>query len=455
MTGALVALLVQAGLPVVAYDVTCGPRCVQLSVEASLPAAIGARLSIDGGMGPFVRGAEYEEDGRWLRATVRGDEVLAAGCRQRPCRLRYRLELADAARQLKESARAIGQAGIVAGPPASFLLRPSRPEGGERFRLKVTAPANTRFATGLFEGGKAGVYEGALSDLAEGPYSAFGVFASASVQAAGRPIEIAIAPSLAARRGEIVAWVEAAARDVAAFYGRAPVPRALVIVLAGRRPAVSFGSTVGGGGASIVIYLPPAVPPLAKDAVLVHEMIHFGIPTVPRRHRWLEEGLATYLEPMVRAAGGRQSASEAWGILLDGLPRALPQSPAPGLDQSRTWASTYWGGALYALLADVAIRERTGNRKGLRDALRAIQARGGSIAVRWPLERVLAEGDAATGTAAMSELHARMSRRIEVDLPDVWKRLGVARRDGAVVFDDGAPLAKVRRGIAEGAKGRR
>jgi len=29
----------------------------------------------------------------------------------------------------------------------------------------------------------------------------------------------------------------------------------------------------------------------------------------------------------------------------------------------------------------------------------------------------------------------------------LWRQLGVARKDGQVVFDDGAELAKVRRGI--------
>jgi hypothetical protein len=35
-----------------------------------------------------------------------------------------------------------------------------------------------------------------------------------------------------------------------------------------------------------------------------------------------------------------------------------------------------------------------------------------------------------------------------VDLPDLWKQLGVARAtDGTVVFDDRAPLAAVRKAI--------
>jgi len=34
-----------------------------------------------------------------------------------------------------------------------------------------------------------------------------------------------------------------------------------------------------------------------------------------------------------------------------------------------------------------------------------------------------------------------------VDLPDLWKQLGVGRENGKVVFDDSAPLASIRRAI--------
>ena len=129
MTGAaLLSLLLQAGAAsVVSYDVACGPRCAELQVEASLPPILGARLHIDDGIGPFVRGAQYQEGGRWVDAVVRGDEVLSAGCRQQPCRVRYRLLLAEASRTLKERGSAIAQEGIVAAPPSAFLLRPLRP----------------------------------------------------------------------------------------------------------------------------------------------------------------------------------------------------------------------------------------------------------------------------------------------------------------------------------------
>ena len=227
-----------------------------------------------------------------------------------------------------------------------------------------------------------------------------------------------------------------------------------MVVLAGRK-GVSYGSTVGNGGASILVFVAPSsVAGLGKDAVLVHEMVHLGLPVVPRKYRWLEEGLATYVGPIARAANGRLPASEVWSGLLDGLPRAIPGATGIGLD-SRSWESTYWGGALFAFLADVGIRERTGNRKSLRDALRGIQAAGGSIAVRWPLERTLAAGDEATGTTVLRDLNDRLTRRIDVDLRDVWRRLGVSRENGAVAYDDRAPLARVRRGMVEGPTARR
>ena len=39
-----------------------------------------------------------------------------------------------------------------------------------------------------------------------------------------------------------------------------------------------------------------------------------------------------------------------------------------GLDNTHTWGRTYWGGAMFCLLADVEIRRRTHNRRGLQDA---------------------------------------------------------------------------------------
>jgi hypothetical protein len=46
------------------------------------------------------------------------------------------------------------------------------------------------------------------------------------------------------------------------------------------------------------------------------------------------------------------------------------------------------------------------------------------------------------------ELYEKMrSAAVMVDLPALWKQLGVERRDGGVVFDEHAPLAAIRKSI--------
>ena len=123
-----------------------------------------------------------------------------------------------------------------------------------------------------------------------------------------------------------------------------------------------------------------------------------------------------------------------------------PQAGDHGLDNTHTWGRTYWGGALFSLLADVRIRQQTHNKQGLQDALRGILAAGGNITEDWEIERALAAGDKATGTTVLTDLY-RQTRDLPspVDLAALWKQLGIQRApDGTIHFDPAAPLADVR-----------
>lgn len=123
---------------------------------------------------------------------------------------------------------------------------------------------------------------------------------------------------------------------------------------------------------------------LASDWVLVvDEMIHLGFPSLERRHRWMEEGLATYLEPILRARGGLVPADELWNNFARMMPNGTPQKGDRGLDGTPTWGRIYWGGALFCFVADLEIRKATTNKKSLDDALRGILAAGGHNGVRW------------------------------------------------------------------------
>jgi hypothetical protein len=70
---------------------------------------------------------------------------------------------------------------------------------------------------------------------------------------------------------------------------------------------------------------------------------------------------------------------QVWADLVHGLPQGLPVTGDKGLDVTHTWGRTYWGGALFCLLADIDIRKATQNQRNIRDALRAINLAGGNI----------------------------------------------------------------------------
>jgi hypothetical protein len=435
--------------PVWSYEVTAGPGGRDLDVQARIDAGV-TELTLDDGLGPFMQQPEIERGSGWIALDRRGDRLAVPGCAAGPCRVRYRFLLEQAATQVHDRNRAFAQGGALLAPPSSWLARPLVATPG-RYRLRVTTPPGTAFVSGVFPGLEASTFEAGTSDLAEAPYSGFGSFDQSRLEVGGGAVEVAVAPGeLTVSRAAIDEWVRRAAAGVGDYYGRFPLRRALVIVLPSSRGRVGFGTTLGNGGGAIMIWLGRRATPahLDRDWVLAHEMIHLGVPNLPRAHRWLEEGIATYVEPLARARAGAVAVEEVWAGLVKGLPNGLPQAGDRGLDRTHTWGRTYWGGALFCLLADLEIRERTGNRKSLDDALRGVLASGGDIAVSWPLERLLREGDRATGVPVLAELHARMGEKPEdVDLAALWRRLGVRAAGGSVAFDDNAPLAAIRRSL--------
>jgi predicted metalloprotease with PDZ domain len=109
------------------------------------------------------------------------------------------------------------------------------------------------------------------------------------------------------------------------------------------------------------------------------------------------------------------------------------------------------GGAIFCLLADIEIRKRTGNSKGLQDALRAINRAGGTVESDWILERALEIGDKATDGGTLIELYGQMaSKPVSVDLPNLWAQLGVRPNGQGVALDDQASWAEIRSAICRG-----
>jgi hypothetical protein len=276
--------------------------------------------------------------------------------------------------------------------------------------------------------------------------------ASTQLKIGGATIDVSFAPgALDLPQSAILGWISRAAEAVSGYYGRFPLHsfRIRVFPEEGRK-GVFHGTTYGyrGGYTRISVGQHTTQGQLDSDWMITHEMIHLAFPDVGDRQHWIEEGLATYVEPIARAQAGQVTAGKVWGDLVRDLPQGEPEPNDRGLDNTHTWGRTYWGGALFSLVADVRIRECSQNRKGLQDALRAILDAGGTIEAEWPLTRAFQTGDAATGCTVLMDLYNQMKDApVQVDLPAMWRQLGVESAGGRISFNDGAALAGVRRAI--------
>ena len=253
-------------------------------------------------------------------------------------------------------------------------------------------------------------------------------------------------PAMSLQRPVLQQWIERSARIVADYYGRFPAP-VLLKIQAASGGGVHGGRTTNESGLLIQVSVgrDATAGELADDWVLVHEMVHLALPELGRRHHWLEEGLATYVEGIARAQFGNRDISDVWAEYRHSMPLGLPRTGEGGMDQTPTWGRTYWGGALYCLQADVAMREQTGNHAGLQTALRAILNETGGYRAERDIDEVLKIGDAATGTHVLQDLYREVkTTAMTPDLELLWTRLGVPKDPKSSAFDDHAPLAAIR-----------
>ena len=248
----------------------------------------------------------------------------------------------------------------------------------------------------------------------------------------------------------ILAWITRSAEIVAHYYDRFPTATLRLRVVSENGGGVRTGKTFGYDGGVIRLQVGRDVTEdeLNNDWVLVHEMTHLALPYLGDDHAWLSEGLAVYIEGVARVQAGNRTQPDVWSEEIRSMPRGLPQPGDQGLDHTHTWGRTYWGGAMFCLLADVEIHRRTQNRFGLQDAVRAILRASGGLIAEWPIERVMKTGDAAVGTPVLEDLYAQMKDApVTPDLMGLWRKLGVEPDGTSVRLIDDAPLAEIRQSI--------
>jgi hypothetical protein len=439
-----------------------GPALLELHVDVRDPHAVRATAH-------FVRGAsakialpdetlhglssiEIQRDGKWIaldRAKLEAPECV------NDCTLRYAIDLERVERSF-EGVVAVGEDAFVA-PSPSWMAHPDPlPKGLFEMTIDGATDANAAFTSIPFATGlrRKDTTHFALDtyDYWEGSFAAFGHLRHRLVEAAGAKIEIVLVSDtkLALSDDEIATWVKDDAECVAQIYGHFPVDRASVFLVpidgAGE---VVFGKVLSLGGSSVIALTGTRFTKdeTHHDWVLVHEMTHLGFPTIGNV-RWLTEGLATYYEPILRTRKGWRTPASLWDALAHSMKRGIPREGAElALDKRDSIDDSYWGGAIFMLLADVGIRRATGNKKSFDDVLRLIVSQGGDATVVWTLPEVIAAAKKATGTNVVADLVERLAVRGEkLDMDALWHDLGVVRSPHPAL-DDTAKDAAIRRAI--------
>ncbi len=155
----------------------------------------------------------------------------------------------------------------------------------------------------------------------------FGVFGAFDLQAfsvANTRVEVARLGATPLDR-DVRRWLTRAVQTTASVGGRFPSDRLQFVIVPVDDPGaeVAFGMVRRGGGSSILL-LPSVhaqVVELEADWVAIHELSHLWLPRLHAKDRWLSEGIATYLQEVLRARCGLQSSDRAWSRIREGFER--------------------------------------------------------------------------------------------------------------------------------------
>ena len=423
-----------------------------LGVEATLALAPVDRLVL-----PESDGALTEVDlveGDRVEALARDrDGWLAPECR-RSCRLRFTLDLGAVAERChgRSCPRRVGEA-ILANADV-WMLRPDT-NADAAVHVDVRGGDPARFATGLRKD-PAGGYALRGDELSEASYTAFGDFRRSRVDVPGGPLDLVLlgAP-LDMGDAALTTWVKGAAGCIAGLYGRFPVAATLFVVPIPGADEVVFGRVMSLSGGSVVLLFGADTKAASsrEDWVVVHELSHLGTVSFVGEGHWLEEGLATYYEPILRERAGWMTEADLWRHFAEEMPRGVHKDgEPPDLEDRDDIDSTYWGGALFAMLADLEIRKASGGKRSLDDVLRASLQELGDATRQAKVLDFIRVGDQAAGSSALSGVYERVALHGgAVDLRALWEALGVVKHpDGTVTLRDDAPLASTRKALAAG-----
>lgn len=366
--------------------------------------------------------------------------------------LSYQVDLARLANHRRDFDRAVRFGDSFFAPMSNVLLVPEPLTTEIPVRVRVRAEAPLEVAVGLARDEAPDQYRLMAHEIPVATYFAFGKLQRRTLDIDHGTLELTrVDGSLDVPFDRVARWVSVSARAVSDFYGVFPVARASVTVLPiPERKSVLFGKVLPESEPGVALLLGQHVNEreLYADWILVHELFHLGFPSFFEEGKWLDEGLATYYEPIIRARAGLYSETALWDEFESSMSQGVPAFTGSGLEQARDFRGIYWGGAIACLVADVEARRRKQD-VGLEVGLRALRDAGANACEVWTLSEVIGVVDRALGAPTLAPIAAAHAKHgSDFDLHGLFAALGVTRSPaGHIVLSDSAPLAAVRRAI--------
>jgi len=171
---------------------------------------------------------------------------------------------------------------------------------------------------------------------------------------------------------KLVRWVEETHAAVEQLVGAYPFDVHIFFHRRdGAREPVPWANTERGRVQGVHFHVNPrfSLRALRSDWTAAHELSHLALPYLGRRHAWFAEGFASYMQYQVMQVMGVISPAEAARRYAGKLDRAerryrYPDRPfaaaAPRLRAEGNYPTMYWGGAVYFLQVDEALRTQSG-----------------------------------------------------------------------------------------------
>lgn len=347
-----------------------------------------------------------------------------------------------------------------------FLWRPQRRSPGLRSTLRFVLPDGMRASAPWRElDAASGLYELDERAFAFTGHVVLGKFERRRVAAPGTRLRVVTLPGFAGDTAALLQpWLSRAAQVASLPGGFFPVPDAQVIVVP-TSPSVFpiyFGHTGRSGGASVVLFLPTDVDAhrLQDDWIAIHEFCHLWHPFVQREDAWLSEGIATYLQEVLRARAGLVSREQVWQRLFEGAQLGRDATGSLREETRRmpfahNYQRVYWAGAAIALMLDVELRRQSSGALSLELLLARLREHPEWYLRAHSAREILRELDRLAGLSVCEALAARHVNGPLPDLRPLFGQLGLAPdgdrvREAVRVTQAPAPLAWVRDAIMTG-----